>query len=93
MNFVEEAQRIIDGFMALHDYEGEFICLVSKETTFKVLKHYYEGKFFGWNVYAYVGQDLKLLETYESKREARNVVESIREGLSLGATYYKVPGN
>ena len=95
MNAVGTAKKIITSQMMLVDYENEYLCTVNKDTQFVVIKHYNNGIFYGWNVYARLSMDPNLthIETYNTEDDANSVVESIKKGLAFGGTYYRVPPN
>lgn len=95
MDMIQIAEGIVAGKMELADFENETICMVDKNTDFKVIPWCHGGTFFGFNLYARPEGEtnLTLLETYNSHNIARNVKRSITKGLAYGATYYRLPAN
>ncbi len=93
MDLVNTAEKIISGQLQLLDFEGETITYVNESTDLKIIKHYYNGTFYGFNLYARDGQNLILLETYNSKQAAEKVLHRIKQKLSNGALSYELPTN
>ena len=57
----------------LDPFDGEYIATLTPQTRFTIQRHYHNGKFFGWNIYA----DGTLLETKSSKQGAIKYLFSI----------------
>lgn len=56
------------------DYDGEFVAMLTPETTFTIEKHYYDNIFMGWNIKA----DGVLLETKSTKRKAVRFIKRLK---------------
>ena len=100
MNVLEQAEKVITTpLMQLVDYEGEPIACITPETPLFATQHFDGIKYRGWNLYAVVGEEMQLIETYDDtdeitgKQLADNVIESIKDGFAWGVEYYEIPAN
>lgn len=74
LDAIEYTNVIKDTLIPLYDdYDGKFITMLTPETVIEVKKHYYNGMFMGWNIYA----DGVLLETKSSRRKAERYVKKL----------------
>lgn len=58
------------------DYDGEFTVMITPDTKFKIEKHYYDGLFMGYNIYA----NGELLETKSTRKKAKKYLRKVLEG-------------
>lgn len=81
LNVVQYTKVIKDTLVPFFDeYDGEFITMLNPNTIFTIRGHYYNGKFFGFNIYA----DNTLLETKSTLDKAKRYVEKIRRSQEKG---------
>lgn len=58
------------------DYDSEFTVMITPDTKFKIEKHYYDGLFMGYNIYA----NGELLETKSTREKAKKYLRKVLEG-------------
>ena len=100
MSLINEAVNIVENYgMQLVGFKDKLVCHVTNDTPLFHAPHYRGVQYYGRNLYALVNEKKVLLETYDDEDEitgaelAQNVIDSIKEGLSYGATYYRIPCN
>lgn len=76
----EEYHNIIkqDGFYC-DDFDGEFICSLDSDTVITLKPHYATGIFMGYNVYALNGDEISLLETFDSRKKAEKFIQKLAD--------------
>lgn len=95
MSGSEIAKKIISKqvFLVLVDFEGERVAIITPTTLIYSNKHYYKGKFVGYNLYASIGENNIVLETYDDPRRCEHVKKEIKEAFKKGKKVYELPSN
>lgn len=74
LKITEYTNVIKDTLIPILDaFDGEYITTLTPETVFEIRKHYYEGRFYGWNIYA----DGALLETKSTRKKAERYLKKV----------------
>ena len=85
--------------MHLVDSDKETLCYITPETPLFATQHFEGIKYRGCNLYAVIGEEMTLIETYDDEDEitgkelAENVIQSIKDAFAWGVEYYEVPAN
>lgn len=100
VDFVSLAEEIVSKQMRLVSFnydedEYELVCFVKGNTDLYIVEHSHEGIFMGYNLYARPEGEtsLILLEGYDDYESAKNVMDDIKFGLTLGMEYFRLPAN
>lgn len=99
-NHVQVMQLVRTDYNDDNEPDGvETICYINARTPLFCSEHWIGANYYGCNLYAVVDGKIVLLETYDDedditgKELASNVIQSIKDGFTAGATYYNVPSN
>ena len=60
----------------------EFLTSISKFSNLKVVKHYYEGRFFGYNLYAIRKQKRILIDGSDNKKYLKWLRKQIKKAIN-----------
>ena len=87
---VDEANGVLYK-MHVYDFEDDLICTLGRHSDFKIVKHRFNGKFYGYNVYTRVNQTLMLIDTKESKKQAWRLVMALKVALTKNQLEFILP--
>ena len=82
---IEEYLRVVgDTLIPLFDdYDMSYNAVITKDTKFEISKHYYEGQFMGWNIYASNGGKGELIETKNSYYKALKYLKKLLDKINI----------
>lgn len=77
--------------MSVIDFENELICTLNLSSDFQIVKHYADGRFWGYNVYTRQDSTLLLVDTMPIKKRAKRLVRRIKKALAKRKECFELP--
>lgn len=88
-SIVAEAQGLLFN-MQVYDFEGELIATLNQYSELEIVKHYVDGRFFGFNVYARANEVLTLIDTKDKKKQAKQLINDLKNALNVGSPIFSL---